>query len=363
MLRHRLVLVLLGLFLVVPLGARAAGPYTVSDVKIDASASSATEAFNVAVNGGRRTAWDTLVHRLTRQQDWDRVPSIDDATLQRMISGYLMTNEMRSTTRYVASATYIFNANLVRNFLRSSNIAYTDSAAQPLLVIPLSPRYAPGSPWALAWAGVGASVEGVPLVLPGSDAQANAALAAVGFGSAAWSDVQPVAARFHTSEVVLALVQPPARGQMQGQMTVKLRILSPGPPQTLPDVTVALNAGSESKGGYGDAAAAAADAVANAWKSRKAIDFSQQARLTAEVRLASLAQWGAIQQKLASVPVVLNVDIAAMSIGEARIVVTYAGTASQLNDFLSQAALNLSNTNGTWWLSARPAAAAAMENP
>ncbi|MDE3115350.1 MAG: DUF2066 domain-containing protein [Pseudomonadota bacterium] len=357
MLRHYLVLVLLGLFLALPPGARAAdGPYTISDVKIDASASSASEAFNVAVDGGRRVAWDKLIHRLTRQQDWGRVPPIDDATLQRIISGYQLANEMRSTTRYVATATYTFNANLVRNFLRSANIAYTDSSAQPLLVIPLSPRYAPGSPWAMAWAGLGGSVDGVPLVLPGSDAQANAALAPINFDTAAWSDVQAVAARFHTGEVVLALVQPPHPGQMQGQMTAKIRILSPGPPQALPDVAVAFNAGSESRGGYGDAANAAAEAVANVWKSRKAIDFSQQATLTADVQLSSLAQWGAIEQKLVGIPVVLNVDVAAMSIGNARIVLTYAGNASQLNDFLSQAALNLTNRGGTWWLSAKPPA-------
>ncbi|MBU6443227.1 MAG: hypothetical protein KGR48_04890 [Alphaproteobacteria bacterium] len=363
MLRSCLALVLLGLFLALPPGARAAdGPYTVSGVKIDATASSASEAFNFAVDGGRREAWDKLIHRLTRQQDWDRVPPIDDATLQRMISGYQLANEMRSTTRYVALATYTFNANLVRNFLRSANIAYTDSSAQPLLVIPLSPRYAPGSPWAMAWAGLGGSVDGVPLALPGSDAQTNAALASLNFGMAGWSDVQPFAARAHAGEAVLAQVQPPVPGQMQGQLTVKLRILSPGPPQVLPDVAVAFNAGSESRGGYGDAAMAAAGAAANAWKSRKAIDFSQQATLTANVQLASLAQWGAIQQKLASVPVVLNVDVAAMSIGEARIVLTYAGTASQLNDFLSQAALTLANRNGTWWLGAKPTAAA-MENP
>lgn len=357
MLRHSLVLVLLGLFLVLPPGARAAGsPYTVGDVKIDATAASVSEAFTAAVDGGRREAWDKLVHRLTRQQDWDRVPPIDDAALQRMIIGYQLANEMRSTTRYVATATYTFNANLVRNFLRAANIAYTDSSAQPVLVIPLSPRYAPGSPWAMAWAGLGGSVDGVPIVLPTSDAQANAALAPINFGTAGWSDVQPVAARFRASQVVLALVQPPPPGQMQGQLAAKLRILTPGPAQTLPDVTVAFNAGSESEGGYGDVATAAAQAVANAWKSRKAIDYSQQATLTANVQLASLAQWGAIQQKLATVPVVLNVSVAAMSVGEARIVLTYAGNATQLNDFLSQAALSLTNRNGTWWLGAAPAA-------
>ncbi len=36
--------------------------------------------------------------------------------------------------------------------------------------------------------------------------------------------------------------------------------------------------------------------------------------------------------------------------GQARIVISYAGTPAQLNDFLSQASLALSNRDGVWWL-------------
>ena len=87
------------LFLAVSLAAAVFGParaadsssgdpFTVSRVKVDASAASSTEAYNIAINGGRRKAWSTLLHRLTPESDLAKVPAIDDATLQRMIRGY-----------------------------------------------------------------------------------------------------------------------------------------------------------------------------------------------------------------------------------------------------------------------------------
>lgn len=335
-----------------PLGAAHAGddPFTIGNIKVDASASSASEAFNIAVNAGRRNAWDVLVHRLTRQQDWAKVPPVDDGGLQRMIRGYRVADERRSTTRYVAAVTYTFNADMVRRFLRGASIAYADSAAKPLLVIPLAPAYAPDSKWTAAWSGAHTAA-GVPLALPGSDPLDVAALGPLRFESAEWSDVEPSASRVHAAQAALVLAKPPASGSMM----LKIRILSAGPVQDLPDTVVPIPPGTRPEKGYGDAALAASAAIGDAWKARAAIDFNRQSMLTADVHLDSLAQWGAIQQKLAAIPIVMNVNVTAMDTGEARIVIAYAGTLAQLDDFLSQAALDLTNRGGTWWLSAKPA--------
>ncbi len=177
-----------------------------------------------------------------------------------------------------------------------------------------------------------------------------AALGPLHFETAAWSDIEPLASRAHAVQTALVLAKPPASGHMM----LKIRLLSPGPVQDLPDVDVSIPPGTQPEKGYGDAALAAAAAIGDAWKARAAIDFNQHATLMADVRFDSLAQWSAMQQKLASVPIVTDVVIAAMNIGEARIAIGYAGTPAQLDDFLSQAALGLENRGGTWWLSAKP---------
>ena len=333
-------------------------PFAVAGVKVDASAASASEAFNIAVNGGRHAAWETLVHRLTREQDWAQIPAIDDDTLNKMISGYQVADERRSTTRYVASVTYTFNADMVRRFLRSANVAYAASAATPWLVVPLAPSYAPASAWTAAWAGNRMAGGAVPLQSPSGDALDTTLLAPIEFGTASWNDVQPAASRAHASQAALVLAGPPSAGHM----SVSIRILSPTGSQSLPPVIVAVPPGTAPAKGYADAAEAATEAIGEAWKARSAIDFNRHSTITAEVQLDSLAQWGAIQRKLATVPIVMNVNVAAMNLGQARIVISYAGTPAQLKDFLSQAALALSSRDGGWWLSAQ-AADGGVTNP
>lgn len=339
--------------------ARAAeAPFTVSGVKVDASAASASEAFNSAVNGGRRAAWEVLVRRLTREQDWPKIPTIDDDTLRTMITGYQVADEKRSTTRYVASVTYTFNGDMVRRFLRGVNVAYAVSAAPPLLVVPLAPSYSPTSGWTAAWAANRMAAGSAPLQVPVGDAIDSTLLAPVDFAIASWSDVQPAASRVHASQAALVLAGRPSAGHM----TVSIRILSPAAPQALPPVDVPVALDAPPGRAYADAVAAAGAAIGEAWKARTAIDFNQRSTITAEVRLDSLAQWGAIQRKLAAVPVVTHINVAAMDIGQARIVISYAGRADQLKDFLSQASLALSSRDGAWWLSAR-AADGGVTNP
>src|SRR6201747_409591 len=80
----------------------ADGPYTVSDVHVDASAASPAEALNAAMAQGRPKGWQILYRRLTRQQDWTRQPELDGAALIRILRDSSIANERRSTTRYVA---------------------------------------------------------------------------------------------------------------------------------------------------------------------------------------------------------------------------------------------------------------------
>ncbi len=327
--------------------ARAAdSPFVVKDVKVDASGASASEAYTIAVNSGRRRAWVTLVHRLTRQDDWSRLENIDETALQRMISGYQVANEKRSTTRYVADVTYTFNGGLVRNYLRSTNVAYSDTAAPPLLVIPMAPGYAPKSPWAAAWTGSASAAGSVPLSLPAGDALDVSALGAIDFATASWSDVQPAASRAHATKAALVQADPPSGGHI----TVRIRILSAAPPQTLPPVNVPVPAGASPDQAYAAAMQAAADAIGDAWKARAAVDFNHRSTLTADIRMDSLGQWGAIRQRLAKVPLVTNINVLAMNIGQARVAISYAGTIAQLSDFLSQASLGLTSRDGVWWL-------------
>ena len=331
--------------------ARAAeDPFTVSGIPVDASASSATEAQTIAINSGRARAWATLYRRLTKAQDWPRQPTLDETTLQRLIRNYLPMNERRSTTRYVASMTYVFNADAVRRIFRQDNIAYADSQAKPVLIVPMSPGYLPHAGWTTVWANPQYTGGAVPLVLPAGDALDASALEALKFPTAAWQDIEPVASRAHAAEAWLVLAQ-----TANGQITVKLRRLGPGGSPMVPDVVVPVPPGTPPAKIYASAADATANAIIDAWKGRAAVDYGKRSKLVAEVRIESLGAWSSLLQKLGTVSTISDVGVVAMNTGEARIAISYVGTSDQLSLTLTQAGLALSNDDGTWWLAAQTA--------
>lgn len=322
--------------------------YTVPNVHVDANAASATEALNAGINQGRPKAFQILFRRLTRQQDWARQPALDSGALLRLSRGYTIANEKRSTTRYVADVTYIFNPDAVARLLRANNIAFAQGAAKRALLIPMSPGVGHG-PWASALMSPTLQGSVVPYsVLAPED---DAALAGLNFESATWNDVAAVAAKNRTTEV--ALVQ---AVYGNGRMTVNVRRLGQGeaPARGSVEVPVQGTMGTA----YPVAAQAALRAIEDVWKSRSVVDYSQRGRLTVDVRITSLAQWGGLQSQLGTISNISSVNVAAMHMGYARIVIGYVGALEQLREALSGVGLALTSRGGQWTL-----APAAPGNP
>src|ERR1700759_1878252 len=118
-----LALFICGIILAVPGHAQEA-LYNVSGIHVDASGASSTEALNKAISEGRFRAFQIVFRRLTRQADWNRQPQLDAQGLLRLARGYTIANERRSTTRYVADVTYLFNPDAIARTLRAPNSAY-----------------------------------------------------------------------------------------------------------------------------------------------------------------------------------------------------------------------------------------------
>jgi hypothetical protein len=158
-----------------------------------------------------------------------------------------------------------------------------------------------------------------------------------------WNDVAAVAAKNHVSEV--ALVQ---ALYANGKMTVNIRRLgaSEQPSKTSLDIPLLQTVGTT----YPAAAQAAMRAIEDMWKTRSVIDSSQRGKLTADVRIANLAQWGEIQGALGQVNNVTGVTVTAMTMGYARINLTYMGGVDQLREAMSGAGLSLTNRGGQWVL-------------
>lgn len=314
--------------------------YTVANVHVDAGGASSTEALNAAITQGRVRAFQVLYRRLARQADWARQPALDAAALLRLGRGYTIANERRSTTRYVADVTYMFNPDAVARTLRAANIAFAQTAARRILVIPMSPGFSQG-PWAQALMAPGLQGSLVPFTV--SSAESEAELAGLNFESAGWGDVSAAAARQRVTEVALAQAI-----YANGRMTVNIRRLGLGetPARVSVDVPMVQTVSTT----YPAAAQAAVRTIEDMWKTRNSIDSSQRGRMTADVRIASLAQWGDLQSQMAGVNNVTGMTVTAMTVGYARINLTYIGGTEQLREAFAGAGLTLTNRGGQWTL-------------
>jgi hypothetical protein len=337
-----IVLALAALCLAVP--AEAADPmYTVSNVHVAAAAASAGEAQSIAFTQGRPRAWQTLYRRLTRQQDWAKQPQLDDTALQRIVRNFSVKNERRSTTRYEADISYDFNPAAVAKILKQANVAFAQGAAKRILLIPMNPTFSKTSAWTHAFTAPRFADAVVPFALPIGDALDAEALGNLTIDRASWMDIEPIAQRAHTNEAVLVLAAP-----NNGKLTLTLKRVGAGEAPTSSTVDVPYVQGVVTT--YPSAADAALSAIADLWKQKSAVDFSQKGKLIADVRISSLSQWANVQAALASVPNVESVSIVAMNIGEARVQLGYLGTPDQLKDALGQASLLLDQIGGTYVL-------------
>jgi hypothetical protein len=325
--------------------ARADATFEVGGIHVDASGPSTAEARTAAIANGRPTAWGILFKRLTRQQDWNRQPALDGATLQKMVIGYFPVNERRSTTRYVAEVTYTFNPELVARVLQAAGIPYTAVAAKKILLVPMAPGFARNSAWTTAFASPRFMTAAVPFALPVGDAADMAALGGLNFESANWDHVAAAAARIKATEAVLVQVTPAGN-----KLQIAVKRLGQGemPTKSVIDVPLLQNVIAT----YPGAADAAVRAIDDMWKNQKAVDFSQKGRLTADVRVASLSQFATLETAVAGVPNVASVTVAAMDIGAARLTISYLGSTDQLKAALAQAGVVLRGGPGSWQIGA-----------
>jgi hypothetical protein len=124
--------------------------FSISGIKVDATARSLRAARDLAIAHGLREAWSKLFRRFTVERAWGQEPQLADDQLLGLILNVDLSHERRNTTRYLADVVFHFNPAAVRGLL-----LVTQELAEPALVIPLiagEVGFDPMSPWTIAWA-------------------------------------------------------------------------------------------------------------------------------------------------------------------------------------------------------------------
>jgi hypothetical protein len=340
-----------------PAAASAADLWTVANVAVDGTANSPSAAKDAALARGRTKAWTEVFRRLTPSTEWQSQPQLTDEVLEPMIKSFDIANEKHSSTRYLATVTYVFNAASVRDAMRKSGIQFSESTAKPVLVIALTgAAWQPESSWGSAWSSQTRKGRLVPVAVPLGDAQDQSALATIST-AADWSVVKPLADRYGAGSVLVAAQTRSANG-IQVSMT-HLRSDS-----RVPRSQAFARQGAEDETQLAARAAGSiADALQEDWKRTTSVDFGSQTTLSVMVPFRTLAEWVSMRKVLESTKLVQKASVEEMNMSVARVRLDYVGKLDQLQTALAQSNIYLAADDKGQWTLSRNASSAAAQSP
>lgn len=348
MLRQLILVLALAVSSLWPAAASAASEvFTVRNVGVDATAAGSAEAKEIAIAEGQRVAFDRLMRRLTRKQDWGFAGETPADQVAALILGIEVAEERTSATHYVGKITYSFRPGAVRQFLKQSNISFSEARAKPALLLAVLDTseglrlWDDPNPWRTAWARRDLGDELVPILVPLNDLEDSGFIGAVKAASASWADVGAIAGKYGLDRVLVARAT--ARS---GNLDVRLTQLSATQSRTS---VFNFSGGGDLATSLDQAVDSALDRLYEEWKSTTIIAYGQgENSIVASIWFSNLNDWLTVQRRLAETPAVANVEILGLSPQGAQVRLTYAGTPEQLRLTLEQMSLLLSDRGGFW---------------
>jgi hypothetical protein len=343
--------------------AMAEDPYTVSNVRIDATADNALEAQTAAMRRGQADAARILIERLTLAEDrhetgLDFTPrmdetgqmvadySLDDSIVAEMISGLQISDEQRSGTRYLASLDVSFDPRVVGRVLSGYGVPFVESQARPTLVLPVFERDGGfalwgDSPWRSAWEAQDFSNALTPMYAP-ADAEAQQLLTARAALSLDEAGLRQLGALYGVSRIAILRAQERDGLRRFGGYLVTLPVNGEMQVETWGPEAVF--------GGWRDAAMRFVDSREEAWKRQSIVRDGQEQELRLTVIYSGLPEWHTLRDMLTGASLVADARLDAMSRDGAFMTVAYRGDLGQLTNELAERGAALEEHPGVGWV-------------
>jgi hypothetical protein len=325
--------------------------FTVRDVAVDATASTAAEAREHALTEGQRLAFQRLLARVTQAKDAARLPKPDDRALGDLVEGFEVQEEKNSPVRYIASLTYHFRGPAVEQLLRDSGIPFAATPSKPVLVLPVLrgkdglALWEDPNPWRAVWSNLPPADGLVPFIVPIGDLKDIADINAQQAADGDEAKLRAITARYGAGSALVATATLKGEG---GAATVSLSVSRYGGP--LGDQTGVATIAAQSDESEDDLLKRAAQQVeteiAERWKQDNLLHFDQQQEATVVVPISGLQDWIKVRDRLGQIASISRASLVYLSPSEARVDLRYLGDPDQLKLALAQRDLVLSEQDG-----------------
>jgi hypothetical protein len=338
--------------------------FTVEDVTVDITSSSAVAAREEAFEKAQLDAFTILAGRmLSGGAATQQIPDVD--TISTMIQDYQISNEQLSTVRYVATYKFRFDDNAVRRYFNAANVPFTEVSANPALVLPFYTRndqmilWSPYNVWLNAWNRAD-NLDGlVPLVVPLGDIADVSDIGgdeALDYNNAR---LNRLLQRYKASEAVILVATPDEtlarvsgeRDAAAGSMNIQIYRTDRGYPEQVQGVQVNADGNDTLASLMDKAVTEVQKAMRSDWKQKAAAVSTADAPIgqnTLRVRVPynSLKEWADTQRALRRVYGLSAFKVVSVSPKQASVDIMFDGDENRLAMALAQVNLHLDQAGG-----------------
>lgn len=332
------------LFSVVPLHqavARQDTPldqlFTIRDVKLDETASSANRARQTALLKAEAEAYIKLMRKITQVDDRALLPELSVAQRQALISGIEIVEEQSSSRRYLATMNVRFEPSRVSGFLASHGVPHVLGTGRPILVLHAHQRGLSTFLW-----------EDDP-VIDGARTDVDWVNRIRGYRFARGEIIERLA--ISASEVqdlnIVAAFKLAALNSLESAVLINSMVESKpdGSRQLVFEYTAtdsgvsgksAIPFGNRQVGDYNEQSALAGmfehvlEVIDGAWRERLLVDTGTQGELDVVVPSQSLEDLAELERRLAEVTLVQAYEVRELGVPLSRLHIRYTGREDQL---------------------------------
>jgi hypothetical protein len=334
--------------------------FTIANYPVEATAKDAVAAKEKAHAEGQQAALGALLKRLVPVTAYNRIDHLKSVRAADFIDGVAIRSESNSSTRYIASLDFSFQADAVRDLLNRQGVPFVEEQAPRLVLVPVTAdtkdgatRYSAASgSWANVWKGLDLENTLTPLriasLLPAIHEDAI-----VGALNGDDSSERIVTGEYKADFVLFAVAEVDAADKM---LNVSLAGIDPagivswrrGYRVADGDVSYAMEL----------AAVVTQGVLEGRWKVAKSEEAGGGGAsfggggsdVHLAVEFTSLGEWNDLRGRILDMPGIDDVRIGAVSARSADVSVRYPGGGLALAAALSRQGLVLTDTGGTWIL-------------
>ncbi|WP_417519535.1 DUF2066 domain-containing protein [Minwuia sp.] len=340
-------------------GGAQADLYAVDGIPVDVRAESASAAQQRALAQGRAAALRKVMQRLTRESDHGRLPTASDADIQAMVTSLQVSDEKTAPDRYIATLSFQFAPDPVRDLLRNNQLQFTESQALPVLIVPVltvggeASIWTDPNPWLNAWSRLDGTQSLVPPAVPFGDVEDVVLLSAEQALAGDEGSILALARRYdaETALVFDATMQIDAASR-NAQVDVRMRSYGTDSYQPI----IRSFQGSVANGATPflmEAARTLMEDVERQWKSITIEQFADLNEITALVPVNDLDDWLQISGLIDRVHLVRQKTLKALTVRDALITLSHGGSPESLQRAMARIGLDMQQQPDGFWLLVR----------